>query len=287
MRVVVLLVACAAGAPVVPSRGNATTLVQSATRFDDPDDDAVAYAEDVEAPTREEVMMKEIMDAKVRASAAPVAPVVVHPADAEPVVFHHKARRAALTQQHAKAQEKAATQQQQLLARQQLVAQQQFLAQQQAQAQQKFLAQQQTQAQQQALSQQQMQAQLNRAQATSIRMTKERQRLAYQNAALAPGLHAEQPNTRPKGWGQCLQYARFLKSKGTQGEELVRAWTATCSPAVQSGIATERYRLMCNAMGGAVRPFAAQVDYAVEQLCDSVLAVFHDLTATDVRATST
>ena len=40
-----------------------------------------------------------------------------------------------------------------------------------------------------------------------------------------------------------------------------------------AGTATERYRLMCNALGGAVEPYSAQLDYNVEALCDSVLAV--------------
>jgi len=84
---------------------------------------------------------------------------------------------------------------------------------------------------------------------------------------------------RPKGWDQCLKFARYVKAEDVQGPELVRTWKATCAPAVQSGIATERYRLMCNALQGAVEPYAAQRDYDVEQLCDSVLAVFHDITA--------
>jgi len=84
---------------------------------------------------------------------------------------------------------------------------------------------------------------------------------------------------RPKGWDQCLKFARFVKGEDVQGVELIRTWKATCAPAVQSGVATERYRLMCNALQGAVEPYAAERDYDVEQLCDSVLAVFHDVTA--------
>ena len=69
------------------------------------------------------------------------------------------------------------------------------------------------------------------------------------------------------------------KAKGVQGAELVRVWKATCEPAVESGMATERYKLMCNSLGGAVEPFAAQHDYDVMQLCDAVMTVFHDVLA--------
>eukprot|EP00397_Hematodinium_sp_SG-2012_P035799 GEMP01038564.1.p1 GENE.GEMP01038564.1~~GEMP01038564.1.p1 ORF type:complete len:370 (+),score=108.82 GEMP01038564.1:108-1217(+) len=85
--------------------------------------------------------------------------------------------------------------------------------------------------------------------------------------------------TRPKGWDQCLIFARYIKSQDVVGQEFIRTWKSTCQPAVQSGAATERYRLMCNALTGAVEPYAAQADYDIEQLCDSVLAVFHDVTA--------
>lgn len=95
---------------------------------------------------------------------------------------------------------------------------------------------------------------------------------------LAPGV------TRPKGWDQCLKFARFVKSQEVTGVEMVRVWRSTCEPAVQSGRATERYKLMCNSLSGVVEPYAAQIDYDVEQLCDSVLAVFHDVTAVDAKA---
>merc|ERR1719443_1370222 len=90
--------------------------------------------------------------------------------------------------------------------------------------------------------------------------------------------------TRPKGWDQCLKFARNMKAQDVTGVELIRVWKSTCEPAVQAGHATERYRLMCNSLGGAVEPFASQLDYNVEQLCDSVLAVFHDVTAVDAKA---
>jgi len=92
--------------------------------------------------------------------------------------------------------------------------------------------------------------------------------------------------TRPKGWDQCLKFSRFIKAQGVTGMELVKTWKATCEPAVSSGVATERYKVMCNALGGTVEPFAAQQDYDVEKLCDAVLAVFHDVTAVDVKASS-
>merc|ERR1719299_226972 len=90
--------------------------------------------------------------------------------------------------------------------------------------------------------------------------------------------------TRPKGWDQCLKFARYIKSQDVTGVELVRVWKSTCEPAVQSGRATERYKLMCNSLSGVIEPYAAQIDYDVEQLCDSVLAVFHDVTAHDTKS---
>lgn len=97
--------------------------------------------------------------------------------------------------------------------------------------------------------------------------------------AAAPAARA-----KPKGWDQCLQFARFVRSKSASGVELVRVWKSTCEPAVRSGRASERYRLMCNSLGGAVEPFSHQADYSVEELCDAVLSVFHDITAADVAA---
>merc|ERR1719238_63 len=89
---------------------------------------------------------------------------------------------------------------------------------------------------------------------------------------------------RPKGWDQCLKFARFVKTQDVTGTELVRVWKATCEPAVQSGRATERYKLMCNSLTGVLQPYATQADYDVEMLCDSVLAVFHDITAVDAKS---
>lgn len=89
---------------------------------------------------------------------------------------------------------------------------------------------------------------------------------------------------KPKGWDQCLHFARYVKEREVSGVELVKTWQATCQPAVRSGRASERYRMMCNSMAGAVEPFAAQADYNIEQLCDTVLALFHDLTAADAAA---
>lgn len=89
---------------------------------------------------------------------------------------------------------------------------------------------------------------------------------------------------KPKGWDQCLHFARYVKEREVSGVELVKTWQATCQPAVRSGRASERYRMMCNSMAGAIEPFAAQADYNIEQLCDTVLALFHDLTAADAAA---
>jgi hypothetical protein len=106
------------------------------------------------------------------------------------------------------------------------------------------------------------------------------------NEVTAEAVAAPQGITRPKGWDQCLKFSRFTKAQGVTGMELVKTWKATCEPAVSSGVATERYKVMCNALGGTVEPFAAQQDYDVEKLCDAVLAVFHDVTAVDVKASS-
>mmetsp|Transcript_81276 Transcript_81276/g.214372 ORF Transcript_81276/g.214372 Transcript_81276/m.214372 type:complete len:349 (+) Transcript_81276:1-1047(+) len=110
-------------------------------------------------------------------------------------------------------------------------------------------------------------------------------------AAASSGASSEQAPSmiggglaKPKGWDQCLHFARFVKEKEVTGIELVKTWQATCQPAVRSGRASERYRLMCNGMSGAIEPYASQVDYNIEQLCDTVLALFHDLTAADTAA---
>lgn len=87
------------------------------------------------------------------------------------------------------------------------------------------------------------------------------------------------PSVKPKGWDQCVKFARDTKQKGVNGQELVNVWATTCTPAVEAGLATERYKLMCNSLKGAVTPFAAQRDYDVFKLCDSVLTVFHDVLA--------
>merc|ERR1719482_2241699 len=140
------------------------------------------------------------------------------------------------------------------------------------------LAAQQKAAQEFAAKERQAQLDLQAAnQATATKMVNE---VSAQTVAAPQGI------TRPKGWDQCLKFSRFTKAQGVTGMELVKTWKATCEPAVSSGVATERYKVMCNALGGTVEPFAAQQDYDVEKLCDAVLAVFHDVTAVDVKASS-
>lgn len=136
-----------------------------------------------------------------------------------------------------------------------------------------------------AMEAQQMAEQRAAAATAAATMQQQQQRVAAQQMQQAQA-RGGQPTgvTRPKGWDQCLKFARFTKSQDVTGVELVRVWKSTCEPAVQSGAATERYRLMCNALGGAVEPYSAQLDYNVEALCDSVLAVFHDVTAVDAKA---
>jgi len=189
-------------------------------------------------------------------------------------------------------QQQAASQQQQL--QQELQAQQQVAALQQKQAllREQMQQLQQAQAQQQWQQQQQLPQQMSAPQPQQVQQPKP-QALVAMNTAATAAAPAPAPSPaagaaaavvsvpRPKGWDQCLNFARFVRSKQVTGIELVRTWKSSCEPAVRSGRATERYRLMCNSLGGAVEPFSQQVDYNVEQLCDAVLAVFHDLTAAD------
>jgi hypothetical protein len=84
---------------------------------------------------------------------------------------------------------------------------------------------------------------------------------------------------KPKGWDQCVKFARNIKGNGVTGLELVRTWKSTCEPSVLSGAATERYKLMCNSLGGVVEPFSVMPDYNVFALCDAVLTVFHSVLA--------
>mmetsp|Transcript_38077 Transcript_38077/g.91384 ORF Transcript_38077/g.91384 Transcript_38077/m.91384 type:complete len:286 (+) Transcript_38077:47-904(+) len=121
---------------------------------------------------------------------------------------------------------------------------------------------------------------------SSARVTLRKAQRAGVDAAVGrPKTPTELANTmtRPKGWDQCLKYARFVKGQKVSGDEFVRSWTATCESALKAGHATERYRLMCTSLQGVLQPFAAQSDYSIDQLCDSVLAVFHDVTAVDVE----
>lgn len=85
---------------------------------------------------------------------------------------------------------------------------------------------------------------------------------------------------KPKGYDQCMHFARYIKAQQVTGVEFVRMWTSSCEPAVISGRATEQYRTMCSSLEGAVQPYASQGDYDETKLCDSVLTVFHDSTAT-------
>jgi len=144
----------------------------------------------------------------------------------------------------------------------------------------------QQQEQQQALQQQQVQAAMQQVQQQQqfLRRTSQQQTALAATAQNAAVAQTPSGITRPKGWDQCLKFSRFIKSQGVTGMELIKTWKSSCEPAVQSGVATERYKVMCNALGGAVEPFASQQDYDVTKMCDAVLAVFHDVTAVDVRA---
>lgn len=93
-------------------------------------------------------------------------------------------------------------------------------------------------------------------------------------------MEAEDVNvTRPHGWDQCLHFAEQLKAKEVSGTEMVRVWKNTCQPAVLSGVASQRYKLMCDSLEGTVKPFSVGLDYDSERLCEAVLTVFHALAA--------
>jgi len=75
---------------------------------------------------------------------------------------------------------------------------------------------------------------------------------------------------------QCLRFARWAKQQDLQGPELVHVWKSTCEPAVMSGAATERYRIMCEALGGAVADFGKSPKWAPESACIEVVRVFKE-----------
>lgn len=116
--------------------------------------------------------------------------------------------------------------------------------------------------------------------AEMVRMANKKKKKSLMNSAAPPSTSAR---ARPKGWDQCLRFTRHMKSKGVTGTELIKVWRGTCTPAITENRASERYKLMCNSLGGALTPFAAQIDYNVDDLCDAVLAIFHDVTAVDVK----
>jgi len=82
---------------------------------------------------------------------------------------------------------------------------------------------------------------------------------------------------RPQGWDECVNYARKINSKKLVGKEFVKAWKTTCEPATHTPEATERYKIMCDSLVGAVEPFSNQSDFDVFGLCTHVLTVFHDV----------
>ncbi|CEM09787.1 unnamed protein product [Vitrella brassicaformis CCMP3155] len=92
---------------------------------------------------------------------------------------------------------------------------------------------------------------------------------------------------RPKGYDTCLSFASMLRDKGVVGVELVKTWRNTCQPAIESGVASDSYGIMCASLGGAVEPFAQDTNYDAGELCHAVLKVFHDLTAGDAPAPAT
>jgi len=89
--------------------------------------------------------------------------------------------------------------------------------------------------------------------------------------------------SRPKGWDQCLRFVREIKARGVMGLELVKVFKGTCMPAVIKNQATERFKLMCNSIGGALEPFTAQIDYKPPDVCNAVLIIFHDVNAVDSK----
>jgi len=75
---------------------------------------------------------------------------------------------------------------------------------------------------------------------------------------------------------QCTSYASYLSGKMISGPELIRVWKGTCSPAVQSGDATEAFNVMCNVLGSAVEEFATKPTWDAAAVCDAVLKTFNE-----------
>ena len=74
-----------------------------------------------------------------------------------------------------------------------------------------------------------------------------------------------------------MNYARKMKAKMITGQEMIRAWAITCDPVLHVGAGSERYKIMCNSLKGAVEPFSKQTDFNVFELCNHVLTIFHDV----------
>lgn len=267
MRGLVLLALAAVGVRAASLRSQRAEEVNVASpegqQFDDSDADASEILDNgqpQEALTREDMMASNPPSAQTVQAAVPQLSAVQGQVQQSSMVA---AKAAALQQAQQQALE------------QQLIMQQQLQQQRQQQA---AMQQEEALRQQQLVQQQQMQAQQQHASPVAS--------LASTGTLVRYASKSGQPTgvTRPKGWDQCLKFARYIKAQDVTGVELIRVWKSTCEPAVQSGHATERYRLMCNSLGGAVEPYASQLDYNVEQLCDSVLAVFHDVTAVDAKA---
>eukprot|EP00929_Paragymnodinium_shiwhaense_P086461 TRINITY_DN4697_c0_g1_i2.p1 TRINITY_DN4697_c0_g1~~TRINITY_DN4697_c0_g1_i2.p1 ORF type:complete len:497 (+),score=221.85 TRINITY_DN4697_c0_g1_i2:82-1572(+) len=287
----------AAQAAVPPEETQQEAMRQQAYQMQELQQEALAASQGISAPVPPAAQQQAPQDEQIgKAIQVPVR--VVEDSEMAQAA-------AAMDRQQAAAQEQQL--QQELSARQQVAAlqQKQALLRQQMEAVQQQMQQQQTLQQQRQQQQPQPQAAAQLPQALPNQQPQvetqpypQQQPAKPQNAlvamssvaatAQAPPAPAPAPGAagiaqvpRPKGWDQCLNFARFVRSKQVTGIELVRVWKSSCEPAVRSGRATERYRLMCNSLGGAVEPFSQQVDYNVEQLCDAVLAVFHDLTAAD------
>mmetsp|Transcript_20968 Transcript_20968/g.60559 ORF Transcript_20968/g.60559 Transcript_20968/m.60559 type:complete len:297 (+) Transcript_20968:43-933(+) len=75
---------------------------------------------------------------------------------------------------------------------------------------------------------------------------------------------------------QCMKFALWAKAQDLQGPELVRVWKSTCEPAVMAGAATERYKIMCEALGGAVAEFGKSKDWVPQVACMEVIQVFKE-----------
>lgn len=96
-----------------------------------------------------------------------------------------------------------------------------------------------------------------------------------QRADVASALEASmQPGSFAAMQSQCQAFANYLLHQGVHGQEMVRLWMGTCQPGMAT--ASENYRVMCQALGGAVQPFVNRPVWSPAEVCKSVLQTFRE-----------